>query len=120
MAAYVRKNIVYLLYISIQFIFCYVQMGGIYFCPFKVYQIGSHAQEGVDILSAMCIFVGLGFGSVSCFKHFFQRCLYQCQWRADIMRGIDKETGFSSDIFFCFLSAMTRKPTTDISTVSRT
>ena len=39
------ENIVYLLYISIQFIFCYVQMGGIYFCPFEVYQIGGHVQE---------------------------------------------------------------------------
>lgn len=33
---------------------------------------------------------------------------------------LTKKRVFSSDIFFCFLSAMTRKPTTDISTVSRT
>ena len=94
--------VVYLLDVSIQFIFCYVQMRGIYFCPFKVYQIGSHAQEGVDISQCHVHIVGLGFVQCLVFKHFFQRCLYQCQWRADIMRGIDKETGFLIGYLFLF------------------
>ena len=66
--------VVYLLDVSIQFIFCYVQMRGIYFCPFKVYQIGSHAQEGVDISQCHVHIVGLGFVQCLVFKHFFQRC----------------------------------------------
>ena len=55
-------------------------MRGIYFCPFKVYQIGSHAQEGVDISQCHVHIVGLGFVQCLVFKHFFQTLLmcFQC------------------------------------------